>query len=146
MVQESWPENGPKIWATHRASASNLDRAHFSATKLWPKNGLKMWTAFFSQKQTQNHELGRGLAHPSSARPSVESRQPDAPNHVENTSGPRMTNFNINNRIAQRRCRKRSRLLHQRFWQEEPHNTVLRFNKKPTRTVKHKRQPARAET
>ena len=96
MVQESWPENGPKIWATHRASASNLNRAHFLATKLWPENGLKIWTAFFNQKQTQNHELGRGLAHTSSARPSVESRQPDAPNHVENTNGPRMTNFHQN--------------------------------------------------
>ena len=70
------------------------------------KKGRKIRTAFFNKNQTQNHELGRGLGLPSSARPSVESRQPDAPNHVDNTSGPRMTNFHHDKRIAEQRCRQ----------------------------------------
>ena len=146
MVQESWPENGPKIWATHRASASNLNRAHFLATKLWPENGLKIWTAFFNQKQTQNHELGRGLAHTSSARPSVESRQPDAPNHVENTNGPRMTNFHQNKTNRKTKMQKTFAAAASKILAGRTSQNCAPAEQETHSDRKNKRQPARAET
>jgi hypothetical protein len=90
MVEESWLRNGLEIWPTRQAAHSNLERAHFSATKSWPKIGLKIQTTFLHEN-TLSHELALGLGHPTDVRPPAGSSDPTAQHTLTTRASRRKT-------------------------------------------------------